>query len=285
MSAAITCASCNRPLRVPESVLGQTVQCPLCLDEFVARADPAAEAAARAAGPPRRAARPQPVAVSRAEIAAEPAPLAEIIEEHPVSAAPILEAVPPAPAAAGGGPKRAFVFPVIVTRDPDRVLRGVMDGELTAEGLYLRKTRQPPAFAAVGARARYLGTNRLVVTVEGREVELAVKKPWASNYHLARDTAAYLNAQGPFPNGRTYNLPWFLYAIPPLFIALPFAAAPFGLLTDGCLGAFLWTVIAAALGVAAWIVAAQARLRPRAASSRDCPCSASAPRCLCWPFP
>ena len=48
-----------------------------------------------------------------------------------------------------------------------------MDGELTVEGLYLRKTGQPPAFAAVGARACYLGII-VVVTVEALEVELAV---------------------------------------------------------------------------------------------------------------
>ena len=284
MSAAITCASCKRPLRVPESVLGQTVQCPLCMNEFVAQTDPAAEAAARAAEPPGRAARPQPVAAGRAETPAESAPLAEIIEEHPGSAAPILEAVPP-PAAPGGGPKGAFVFPVIVTHDPDRILHGPMDGELTAEGLYLRKTHQPPAFAAVGALAHYLGTNRLVVTVEGREVELVVKKPWASNYHLAHDTAAFLNAKGPFPDGGAYNLPRVLYALPALFIAFPIAAAPFGLLTDGCLGAFLWTVIALVLAGITLVVAKQARLRPRAASSRDCTCSASEPCCPCWPSP
>src|SRR5205814_2644267 len=63
MPAAITCTSCNRPLRVPESVLGRTVQCPLCLDEFTAQAATAAEAAAQAADAPARraAARPQPV--------------------------------------------------------------------------------------------------------------------------------------------------------------------------------------------------------------------------------
>ncbi len=266
MSAAITCTSCNRPLRVPESVLGQTVQCPLCLDEFVARADPAAEAAARAAEPPRRAAaRQQPVATAvRADADADQAPLAPIIDDEPAALPPVLEPVPEPAAAPKAAPKRAFVFPVMVSRDPDRVLRGPMDGELTAEGLYLRKMRQPPAFAAAGARARYLGANRLLVTVEGREVELAVVKPWTSTYHLARDAADFLNGKGPFPNPRAYALPWYLYFIAALFIALPFAACPFGLITDGPLGVFLWIVIAAVLAGAALIFATQARLRPRA---------------------
>ena len=39
-------------------------------------------------------------------------------------------------------------------------------------------------------------------------------------------------------------------------------AGPFGLITDGFLGVFLWILIALALGAAAFIVAAQARLRP-----------------------
>ena len=258
MSAAVICTTCQRPLRVPDEVLGRLVQCPLCLDEFVAQADPAAEAAARAAEPPRRAA-PPPIPAAVTDAAPAPAAVMES-EEEPVEVQPVTEAVPARKAA----PLRALVFPVLVTRDPDRVLRGRMDGELTADGLHLRKTRMPPAFAAVGGRARYLGGNRLVVTVEGREVELSVVKPWTSTYHLAKDTAAFLNGKGDFPDGRAYSIPWFLYAIPPLFIALPFAAAPFGLVTDGCLGAFLWTVAALVLGGLALAVALQSRLKPRA---------------------
>ncbi|HVS38231.1 MAG TPA: LamG-like jellyroll fold domain-containing protein [Gemmataceae bacterium] len=268
MSAAVICTSCNRPLRVPESVLGQLVQCPLCLDEFVAQAGAAAEAAARAAEPPRRAApaRPQPTAAAvQAELNdGEQIPLAPIIPDEPRALPPILEAVPEPPALAPAAPQRGVVFPVMVTRDPDRILRGPMDAELTAEGLYLRKIRLPPAFAAVGTRARYLGSNRLIVTVEGREIELAVNKRRASNYHLARDMAEFLNRKAPLPESRAYALPWYLYAIPPLFIALPFAACPFGLITDGCLGAFLWTAIALGLGVLAIIASVQSWLRPRA---------------------
>ena len=178
-------------------------------------------------------------------------------------AEPINDAAPTKPAPAKTGERRALVFPILVTRDPDRVLRGRMDGELTADGLYLRRVRQPPAFAAVGGRARYLGTNRLVVTVEGREVELAVIKPWASTYHLARDTAAFLNRQGDMPEGRAYNLSWYLYALPVLFVALPSAAIPLGLLTDGCLGAFVWCVITVVLAGITLAVVMQPWLRPR----------------------
>jgi hypothetical protein len=259
MPAAITCASCKRPLRVPENVLGQLVQCPLCLDEFVAQADPAA---ARAAEAPmkRAAARPQPVtapAQDDEELAVEE------FEEAAVWVEPVAEAAPLRKPARESAPARALVFPVLVTRDPDRVLRGRMEAELTADGLHLRKPRQAPAFAAVGGPARYLGANRLVATIEGREVELTVVKPWTSVYHLARDTAGFLSGKGDFPNGRAYDVPWILFALPSVFVALPFAACPLGLLTDGCLGAFLWCVVAAALAGAAFAVVLQPRLVPR----------------------
>jgi len=260
---AITCASCNRPLRVPQAVLGQTVQCPLCLDEFVARADPAAEAAARAAEPPaRRAARPERVA---AQVAAEEeSVVVEAEEDVPVWGEPVAEAAPTKTAGRKTAEGRTLAFPVLVTRDPDRVLRGRMDGELTDRGLHLRKPRQPPAFAAGGAKARYLGANRLVVTVEGREVELVIDKRWTSTYHLARDVAGFLNGQRGFPEGRAYAVPWYLYVLPALVVALPFAAIPFGLLTDGCLGGFVWCVIAAVLAGVGALVVAQPRLTPRA---------------------
>ncbi len=263
MSAAITCASCNRPLRVPEDVLGQTVQCPLCLDEFVARADPAAEAAARAAEPPaRRAARPERVA---AHVAAdEESGVVEAVDDEPVWVEPVAEAAPAKTSGRKSAEGRTLAFPILVTRDPDRVLRGRMDGELTDRGLHLRKPRHQPAFAAAGAKARYLGANRLVVTVEGREVELVIDKPWTSTYHLARDVAGFLNGQRGFPEGRTYSVPWYLYCLPALFVALPFAAGPFGLLTDGCIGVFLWCVIAAVLAGVSALVVAQPRLTPRA---------------------
>jgi hypothetical protein len=262
MPAAITCASCKRPLRVPENVLGQLVQCPLCLDEFVAQADPAAEAAARAAEAPmkRAAARPQPVT---APVQDDEELAVEEFEEEAVWVEPVAEAAPLRKPARESAPARALVFPVLVTRDPDRVLRGRMEAELTADGLHLRKPRQAPAFAAVGGPARYLGANRLVATIEGREVELTVVKPWTSVYHLARDTAGYLGGKGDFPNGRIYDVPWLLYALPLVFVALPFAACPLGLLTDGCLGAFLWCVIAAGLAGAAFTVVLQPRLMPR----------------------
>ncbi len=262
MAAAITCASCQRPLRIPENVLGRLVHCPLCLEEFVARADPAAEAAVRdiEKSPQRTAARSQPIAapiINKLEIKVEEG------EEIPAWIEPDVETALPKKPAREVRPVQSLVFPVLVTRDPDRILRGRMEAELRTDGLYLRKPRQAMAFAAVGGGACYLGTNRLVVTIEGRDVELTVVKPWTSVYHLARDTAGFLDGKGAFPDGRVYQAPWLLYALPFLFVVLPFAACPFDLLTDGCGGVLLWCLIAAVLAGATFAVLLQPRLLPR----------------------
>ena len=91
---------------------------------------------------------------------------------------------------------------------------------------------------------------------------MVIDKPWTSTYHLARDVAGFLNGQRAFPEGRAYAVPWYLYVLPALFVALPFAAIPFGLLTDGCGGGFLWCAIAAVLAGIGAIVVAQRRLTP-----------------------
>ena len=45
MSNTISCPSCHRPLRVPETLLGQLVKCPTCGETFPAALDsPAREA-------------------------------------------------------------------------------------------------------------------------------------------------------------------------------------------------------------------------------------------------
>jgi hypothetical protein len=267
MPAAVTCATCNRPLQVPESALGRTVQCPLCLDEFVAQPDPAAAAAAEAAAREaetaarRNAAKAAAVAAVTASPAPAPAPAEdEILEAIPVAAA----AGGPAKAAPKAGPERkSFVFPVLVSRDPDRVLRGRMDAELTGDGLYLRRPRQAPAFAAVGAPARYLGGSRLVVTVEGREVELSVVQPRASVHHLAQDAAAFLNGRRALPAPRDYHLPWYLFALPAAAVLLPVVGIAMQLLVEGVGGGFLWVFLGGVTAGLTFAVAKQAWLRPR----------------------
>jgi hypothetical protein len=54
MAEVITCPECKRTLQVPATYFGQTVQCPECRSQFVARADSAAVQTASAPKPPTR---------------------------------------------------------------------------------------------------------------------------------------------------------------------------------------------------------------------------------------
>ena len=107
--AAITCVSCNRPLRVPEAVLGGLVQCPLCLDEFIAQTDPVAEAAVRAVEAPRKraAVKPQPIA---APVREAPEKDVEEFEEADAWTETMAQAAPPeAPARESAPVRRPFL--------------------------------------------------------------------------------------------------------------------------------------------------------------------------------
>jgi hypothetical protein len=260
MLSAITCTSCNRPLRVPETVLGQRVQCPLCLDEIVAQPDAAssAEAAAReAAAARRRASRAAPPPAASEET--KPVLVLTLADDEPAKVAPpaaVQTTVKPT------AERKPLVFPVIVSRDPDRILRGRMDAELTGDGLYLRRPRSSPAFAALGAPARYLGGPRFVLTVEGREVEVTVVKPGSSINHLAKDTVEYLNGRGPLPEAHAYRLPWYLFVLPAAAVLLPVVGIAGQVLLEGVPGGFLWVFLGGLTAGAAFIVAKQSWLRP-----------------------
>jgi predicted Zn finger-like uncharacterized protein len=69
MSDTVTCPSCQRTLRVPESLLGQLVKCPTCQQTFTAAltADNGAAEAAEVAPPPPRERAPEPPRPARRE--------------------------------------------------------------------------------------------------------------------------------------------------------------------------------------------------------------------------
>src|SRR5438093_1489842 len=67
MPTQVTCPSCERPLRVPDELLGQQIKCPACEHTFVATASGVAagpEGPSRPAGPA-EAVREQPPAPPR----------------------------------------------------------------------------------------------------------------------------------------------------------------------------------------------------------------------------
>ena len=80
---------------------------------------------------------------------------------------------------------------------------------------------------------------------------------------MAQDTAGFLGGASAFPDGRAYDIPWYLYALPTIFAVLPFAACPFDLLADGGFGVLLWCSIAIGLAFAAFVCVAPPRHMPR----------------------
>jgi hypothetical protein len=245
MPAALDCPTCRRPLRLPEEALGQLVQCPLCFDDFIA--DPAAAKVVAAAPAPA----PPPAQAAPAVVETAPVTLVDEAETAPA------EALVPEPAAVvtvSPVDFRPLFFPVLV-RDPDRVLKGLWDAELTETGLRLTRPRHSAEFIPVGkGSARHLRANRLAVNVHGREVVLELDKPRVDQARLARDVAAYLNGErGPLDPGG-YRVPKWLWLLPLAPLGLPIVGIARDLLLDGVGGVFLWLLIWAVTAVVALIL-------------------------------
>jgi hypothetical protein len=114
-------------------------------------------------------------------------------------------------------------------------------GRACGDGLHLYQGADLVGVVPVGAPggARYLGANRVLLTVEGRPVEVAVRRWGQPQAGLACDLAAHLNgARAALRPGR-YAVPWLLLA----------ALLPLGL--PVLLGGVGWALLGAALALLA----------------------------------
>jgi hypothetical protein len=135
---------------------------------------------------------------------------------------------------------KPLAFRVTIKSDPEKLLKGIYQATVTRRGLKLSKAKTEPMLVPLGTPVTYLGSNRLSVTLDEREVEVRINKLRAYQNRLARDVAAFLKKGRPLdPNG--YALEWYLFipAVLPLGIpiltlggALP-AVLGFGL-AAGC---------------------------------------------------
>jgi hypothetical protein len=232
MAVAVLCPICNRGSRIADELLGQEVQCPYCFDVFEAVRD--ANAPPEPPPPPPTAALPAVDAVPEAELLTAPAAVLATDEEIlTVEAAP-------APAVRAFQPIR---FIALITRDPDGTLKGRMLAEISADGLRLsRQDGRINLQSPVGATARYLGQNRLAVTVQGREIQMLVFKANARQEQLARDVAAFLNGKRPTLNPHSYSAVWYLIVASLLPLTLPLLALPMGMMHG--FGVVLWLMTA-----------------------------------------
>jgi hypothetical protein len=230
MPAALTCPGCQRPLRLPETRLGQTVRCPLCWEEFLAER----EQAQFVEEPP-----PGPAAGHADEPALPVLPATGPADDLPVppAADAVSPIVPP-------GPRRArpVRFPAFLSKDPDRLLKGLWDAELTEDGLRLTRPRNPEVWVSVGhGTAQYLGGNQLTVRVRGRDVTLTIIRDGTDQVRLAADVAAFLNNERDPLDPDAYRVRRALYAA---------ALAPLG---APVLALALRVYTRTGLGVAGWL--------------------------------
>ena len=239
MTVAITCNGCNRPLRVADKLIGQTVRCPLCVEIFVA--EPAPDQGL-AAPPPPVTTRDRSPQASSLQSGPNGLALAEVqVAEQPAGgllAVPAVETRSFKPISLG----------VEFIHDPDRLFRGRAEAELTSDGLRLRlRSRRDFWVPARGSQpARYIGANRIVLFLDGREVTIALTKQCTDLNHLAANVTAFLNGERTGLDLADYRLPRLLALMPWLALAIPFIAIwlklPGGV-SGG--GRFLWFLLAA----------------------------------------
>jgi hypothetical protein len=274
MPLLVHCEQCHRQLRVPDGAVGQTVRCPARRAAFAVRPEaappalvapvdepPAAQPAP--AGPP-----PLPEAVRAARPGPPPLP-PDAIQGPPVPrpVPPPLPASEPAQVRPARPARRhSFVplrFPVLVQADPDRVLKGRLDAEVSADGLSLRQGKKLDVELPVGTRARYLGKNQFAVSVDDRDVTLAAVPPRQYQHRLARDVVDFLRGERASLRAQDYRLPVGLYVATLVPVSVVFLAivwrAPWAEGRWGVWGG-IWGAVGGALSGAAFALAQRERL-------------------------
>jgi hypothetical protein len=207
MHAAISCASCSRPLRIPESLVGQTVRCPYCTDAFLAVPDPnikLEEAVSNLERGARKAERQEALA------APTQGSLLQVEEESPVveEAFTVDLAGPARPAA----PPKAWSTWVFVKSDTDRRLWGEMQAEISAEGLRLYRGRKD-LIVPVGCEATWVAGAVVRVVVGSRTVDFQLRKKHIYRSRLAADLAGFLNGDRTMPAEKGYGWPWYQWLL------------------------------------------------------------------------
>ena len=109
---------------------------------------------------------------------------------------------------------------VVIKKDPDKVLDGTYQALVTSRGLKLSKKKERPVLIPIGTPARYVGGNRLTVTLDGRQVEIRVSQFLIYQKRLAKDLAKYLKSKKRL-NPAGYKMEWYLLIPVILPIGIP----------------------------------------------------------------
>jgi LSD1 subclass zinc finger protein len=237
MPIIVACSQCRKSLQVPDQALGKTVRCPLCQKTFVAAAPPV-ESKVEAVRPEQ-----VPPPLPATAVTAKPSP--------PAASPP-----PPVPDVAFDArperrsrrpprrdetdeeeaevrPFRPLRFAVVISKDPDKQLKGRFEATLARDGLRL-KSKEHDLLVPVGTEARHAKGHVLTVTVEDRQVDLAIFSFTLYKELLAHDVAEFLQGKRRRLNPDKYRLPWYLYL--PAFLPLGIPIITLGGAIPGALG-------------------------------------------------
>jgi LSD1 subclass zinc finger protein len=227
VSRTVNCPKCRRPLALPDNIAGKKLRCWACQAVFTL---PDAEAPLMATVLPVETATAPSVDERLSLTPCSPVP-ARSYEGQDARGEPV-----------GISNTVPVQFKAVVRKDPDKALKGNFQCRLSSAGLSLRQGKKEEIAVGIGTAAKYDGSNRFTVPIEGRAVEFAVAGWGVYRERLARDLCAFLAGERSPLSAKDYRIPAYLFvpAVLPLGIPLLtlggalWGALGFGL-AGGCL--------------------------------------------------
>jgi hypothetical protein len=234
MYAVVTCPSCEQRMRLEERFLGRTVKCPKCATPFATPVPISAEPVPEAPSPAPRPKRPRAVPPPLPAGFERKQPRQSEVDEEPFeprrrlapSRAEDFDDQEPPPRRRGAAAPRGFrplQLPLKVVKDPAKLLKGNLKAEVTADGLVIFH-KKGDLLVPLGAEAKYLNDNKFTVSIDDREVTLAVTKFGAYQARLAQDVVLFLGGKKERLRAKDYSLPIGLQVLAFLPIGIPVIA-------------------------------------------------------------
>jgi predicted Zn finger-like uncharacterized protein len=272
------CPHCQKRLRVPETAAGKKVRCPSCQGVFVASdssavlAVPAPQSAPASAprppagtsSPPARAPGPPPLpsqspsdegvfaSPARAPASSEQGRRRRPADDDDGGATDADESPPPDERA----PRKfkPIAFNVLIKHDPDRHLKGVFQGTLGPKGLRLRQ-KKLDVDIPVGTEAEHLGSNRVALTLEDRQIEVTIVKQRLYVERLSKDVVRFLNGRKRALVENDYAMPVYLLGLTLLPLGIIFAGIGLAASSSGArpiVTGAIWGALGGGLSGACW---------------------------------
>ncbi len=109
---------------------------------------------------------------------------------------------------------------IVAKSEPRDAAKGQFQCQISDDAVTLSR-RKKQITIPVGAEARYVGKNRIDVTLPDYRLELLVTKFGSFQNRLAKDLAAFLSGQGDRPVVTDYAMPWYFFVVSALPLGIP----------------------------------------------------------------